>query len=118
MKKRIVSLFLLLMLSICNYAWDIVPFAVGIDDTTPIGHGYPKSPVQPPKVYIEDYALMFATNHPTYVLVVKDENDDVVFSTTVYSTQTQVYLPATLSGTFELDLYNGGQYYFYSEIEL
>ena len=57
-----------------------------------------------PKVYIDDYTLLFEVNHPEYVLNIKDENDNVVYSTVVSSTQTQVVLPSTLSGTYEIQL--------------
>jgi hypothetical protein len=60
--------------------------------------------MQAPTVYIEDYTLLFETNHPEYVLNIKDEDGDVVYTTVVYSAQTQVVLPSTLSGDYVIEL--------------
>ena len=60
-----------------------------------------------PKVYIDDYTLLFAIDHPEYVLNIKDEDENVVYSTVVYSAQTQVVLPSTLSGNYQIELVMG-----------
>ena len=49
----------------------------------------------------------FVAGHPDYVLNIKDENGDVVYSTTVCSIETQVVLPSTLSGEYEIELIMG-----------
>lgn len=50
-------------------AWERVPLSVcGDYDNTPVGHGYGKSPIQTPMVYIEDYTLAFVADHPDYIL--------------------------------------------------
>lgn len=51
--------------------------------------------------------LAFVAGHPDYALNIKDENGDVVYSTTVCSTETQVVLPSTLSGDYEIELIMG-----------
>lgn len=90
------------------YAWDIIPFTVSIDDDDmPIGNGYPKAPMQAPTVYIEDYSLSFVADHPEYILNIKDEDGEVVYSTVVYSTLTQVTLPSILSGEYVIELRMG-----------
>ncbi len=89
-------------------AWDRIPFTTHIDDDIkPIGNNLPKSPIQPPVVYIEDYTLLFENSHPEYFLNIKDDDGDVVFTTTVYTTLTQVVLPSTLSGDYEIELLIG-----------
>lgn len=72
-----------------------------------IGHGHPKSPIDPPTVYLEDYTLAFEADHPEYVLYIKDEDDAVVYSTVVSTTVTEVVLPSYLSGDYEIDLVMG-----------
>ena len=106
MKKR-----LLLLLCVCNFmlgtsviAKELIPLQVCCLDDERIGHGYPKSPDETPTVYIEDYTLYFEANHPEYVLNIKDEDGDVVYTTVVYSAQTQVVLPSTLSGDYVIEL--------------
>lgn len=89
------------------YARELITFTVSIDDNSPVGNGQPKSPTDPPTVYIEDYTLTFENYHPAYVLVLKDENGIVVYTTVVNSTQTQVVLPSTLSGDYEIELIMG-----------
>ena len=49
-------------------------------------------------------ALTFEVNHPDYVLTIKDEDGYVVYTTTVFSTDTEVILPSTLSGDYEINL--------------
>ena len=102
---------LVLLLMVCAFmlgttamAKELIPLQVSNDDLTPIGHGHPKTPIQPPTVYIEDYTLSFEAGHPAYVLNIKDEDGEVVYTTTVYSAQTQVVLPSTLSGDYVIEL--------------
>ena len=97
------------MLDTTAMAQEIVPMQRNgnNDDLTPLGHGPAKLPVRPPLVYIEDYTLTFEMGHPDYILYIKDEDGDVVFTTTVYSAQTQVVLPSTLSGDYEVELVMG-----------
>lgn len=106
--KRIVFLALC-ALFVCTSisAKQLIPFTLSYEDDMPLGNGYPKSPLDPPTVYIEDYTLTFENYHPEYILNIKDEDGDVVYSTVVYSTQTQVALPSTLSGNYEIKLVLG-----------
>jgi hypothetical protein len=108
MKKLLLFLFSALFLSTSLSAQVLVPLTVCIEENEqPIGDGNPKTPVIVPKVYIDDYTLLFETNHPEYVLYIKDENDNVVYSTVISSIQTQVVLPSTLSGNYEINLVMG-----------
>ena len=110
MKKLLMFLFGAFMLSTSVSAKVLVPLALTViieEDDLPGGNGYPKSPLDPPTVYIENYTLTFENYHPEYILNIKDENGIVVYSTVVYSTQTQVVLPSTLSGNYEIKLVLG-----------
>ena len=108
MKKLLLFLFGAFIFSTSLSAQVLVPLTVCIeDDEQPIGDGHPKTPITAPKVYIDDYTLLFEANHPEYVLYIKDEDDNVVYTTTVYSSQTQVVLPSTLSGDYEVNLIMG-----------
>lgn len=116
MKKLLLPCLSILLFVTGVAAKDLIPLTVSYSGQ-PISHGNPKSPMQPPTVYIDGYTLLFADDHPEYVLNIKDEDSDVVFSTVVYSSQTQVILPSTLSGEYELQLIRG-QFIFYGFIEL
>ena len=107
MRKLFLFLFGAFILSTDVSAQVLVPLTVSIIDEQPGGNGQPKTPVLAPKVYIDDYTLLFEVNHPEYVLNIKDENDNVVYSTVVSSTQTQVVLPSTLSGNYQIELVMG-----------
>ena len=104
MKRILISSFLILLMSLNVMAWELVPLTVSFDDDKPIDHSTPRTPISVPKVYIEDYTLSFGINHPEYVLIIKDENGQEVYTTTVFSTQPNVILPSTLSGNYEINL--------------
>ena len=107
MKKLLLFLFGAFILSTSVSAQELVPLTVSIIDEQPISHGHPRSPEETPIVYIDAYTLLFEANHPDYVLNIKDEDGDVVYSTVVYSAQTQVVLPSTLSGDYQIELVVG-----------
>lgn len=107
MRKHFLLLLFALSLSMSANASHKIPFVTGIVDDMPIGHGHAKSPMRPPVVYIEDYTLSFTADHPEYILNIKDEDGEVVYSTPVYTTETQVVLPSTLSGDYEIELIMG-----------
>lgn len=70
-----------------------IDFSTGWIDPTPIGGSPQKAPIVPPTVYLQDYTLTFMANHPEYVLYIKDEDEEVVYSTIVTSAETIVTLP-------------------------
>ena len=108
MKKLLLFLFGAFILSTSVSAQTLVPLTVSIEENDqPGGNGHGKSPITTPTVYIDDYTLLFETNHPDYVLYIKDEDGNVVYTMVVYSTQTQVVLPSTLSGNYEIQLVMG-----------
>lgn len=112
MKKLFMLLFgafMMSMMSTSVFAWELVPLTVMSEpDPKLIGHDNPRGPIESPTVYIEDYSLSFEADHPDYVLNIKDEDGEVVYTTTVYSVMTLVTLPATLSGDYEIELVYGG----------
>ena len=107
MKKLLLMIVGAFMLSTSLFAKVAIPFSVHYDDDMPIGNGPGRPSIEVPLVYIEDYALTFEVNHPEYVLTIKDEDGAVVYSTVICSTQTQVVLPTSLSGNYEIQLVMG-----------
>ena len=104
MRKLFLFLFGAFILSTDVSAQVLVPLTVSIIDEQPGTNGFPRTPITAPIVYIDDYTLLFEANHPEYVLNIKDENNVVVYSTVVSTTQTQVVLPSTLSGDYQIEL--------------
>ena len=84
-----------------------IQFSLSWIDPKPMGHRPEKGPNDPPVVYLEDYTLTFEAYHPEYVLYIKDEDEVVVYSTVVTSATTEVVLPSTLSGDYEIELIMG-----------
>ena len=107
MKKLLLMIVGAFLLSTSLFAKEVVPFTVHYEDDQPGGNGYPRSPIEVPLVYIEDYTLTFAVGHPDYTLIIKDEDGYVVYTTTVFSNDTEVILPSTLSGDYEVNLVMG-----------
>ncbi len=107
MKKLLISSLFILLMSTNVMSREVVSFTVHYEDNKPIGHGNTRSPIEVPLVYIEDYTLTFAVGHPDYTLIIKDEDGDVVYTTTVFSTDIEVILPSTLSGDYEVNLVMG-----------
>ena len=112
MRKLFLFVLGAFLISTSSWAQELVPLSVSIeDDEQSLGPGYPKTPITAPKVYIEDYTLLFEVNHPEYVLNIKDEDNNVVYSTVVSSTQTQIVLPSTLSGDYQIELVMGNWHF-------
>ena len=82
-----------------------VNLAVGIiDPQTPMDVKHSKSPVQPPYVTLDDHTLYIWSQHNGYTLTLLDDNDTVVYQTYVAPGVQYDALPATLSGSFVLQL--------------
>ena len=107
MRKLFLFLFGAFILSTDVSAQELVQLTMSIIDEQPGTNGFPRTPITAPIVYIDDYTLLFEANHPEYVLNIKDENNVVVYSTVVSTTQTQVVLPSTLSGDYQIELVMG-----------
>ena len=94
---------------------------VGWHDPTSGSGELPRNLVNPPSASLDDHTLYINSEHPAYTLYLVDttgEEPDVVYQVYVPANVSVVVLPSTLSGTYELQLYDGSDYYFYSEIEL
>ena len=124
--KKILSIVAFLLLGMALYAQ--VPslvteltFQVGFSDPTKASGELPRGTVNPPSACLDDHTLYISGEHSDYTLYLVDtsgEEPDVVYQVYIPANVCVVVLPATLTGTYELQLYDGGEYYFYSEIEL
>ena len=131
MKKRIVLFAVMSLLAVMSVsAQSIVPVEFNVCEGGPVGgggqpggcnNGHPRGPITPPSAGLDDHTLYIYGEHPAYTLYLVDtsgDEPDVVYQVSVPANVGTIYLPTTLVGTFELQLYGGGEYYFYSEIEL
>ena len=121
MLKRIVALLVCVlafggMKSYADGEGDLVELNVRIIDETPIHPGTPRNPVGIPTVWQDGYELEIEAPHAEYVLNIVS-GTTVVYSVVVPETVSLVVLPATLSGTYELQLIQGNLC-FYGDIDL
>lgn len=79
--------------------------------------GRPRTPIQPPTVYLCDHTLYICGDYGNFSLQILTDDETAVYSTYVPSGTTEVQLPATLSGDYLLQL-ECGDYLFTGEIEL
>ncbi len=128
MKKRLLMLLLVIAglsvsKSIAKVCDDLIEVDLQVGILHPYGSGnpLPKSPINPPSASLDDHTFYINGEHSGYTLYLVDnsgDEPDVVYQVVIPAGVNAVVLPATLSGTYELQLHNGGAFYFYAEIEL
>lgn len=91
------------------WAWKQIPMHIVKDDASGAGPTY--APPHPWYITQDDYVLTFTAFEDDYTLELRDENDVVVYTDYVPAGTTQVVLPSTLSGDFELRLVADTYYY-------
>lgn len=128
MKKRLLMLLLVIAglsvsKSIAKVCDDLIEVDLQVGILHPYGSGnpLPKSPINPPCASLDDHTFYINGEHSGYTLYLVDnsgDEPDVVYQVVIPAGVNAVVLPATLSGTYELQLHNGGTFYFYTAIEL
>ena len=135
--KRILSILavLFIVISAENYAknqneviGNLLKFKMEITETNGNGgensddeeqgnENGPKSTPTQPSIGHATYTLYIYNGCDNTTLRLIDESDNVAFTQYIPTGTTQVVLPSTLSGTYELQIIRG-QYLFYTEIGL
>lgn len=96
-----------------------IDFSVGLIKPKGLGEQKPRTPIHAPEASLEGHTLYLAEGHPACTLLLKDTDDETVYEVDVLESVDVVELPATLTGTYELQLYyENCNYYFYAEIDL
>ena len=107
---------MLLCLSSFTYAQkESVPLNYHPNGSTHGGSG--KAPARPWLVDLEDNVITISATPSDYTLNLYDEDGEIVYSVFVPAGTTQVILPTTLSGFFELR-FETDTYYYYGIIYL
>ena len=119
-KNLLVFFSIFLLGGIKMHALEKVCFAVGASyvDPMPSGSGSSRTPVTTPNVSLDGHTLYFNNVGYDLTLVLLDDEENEVYSTLVPAGAMAVMLPSSLNGTYELQLYPGGNYYFFSDITL
>ena len=117
MTKKFLFIFMMLFGGVSLLQAATIPLKVGIEDDAPTMPGYPKSPIEPWYIDQNGYVLTMSATPCDYILTLYDENDVLVYSTFLSAGTSQVVLPATLSGNFEIR-FETATYYYYGYISL
>lgn len=116
MQKVMMVTLLLTGWSLSSYGSPVqVSMNIVKDDAAGAGPTY--APPRPWYITQDDYVLTMPAFEDDFTLELRDENDVVVYSTFVPAGTTQIVLPSTLSGDFELRLVTD-TYYYIGYIEL
>ena len=111
MKKYLFLIFLLVGSIVPQTISASQNIPMQIIDETPIGPGAPLAPPRPWYITQDDYTLSMPAFEDDFTLELLDEDDVVVYSVYVPAGTTQIVLPSTLSGDFELRLEADTYYY-------
>jgi len=116
MKKEINSakkmMLALLLTCVCFSSYGLsVQVPMHIIKTGSASDGSTLAPPRPWYITQDDYVLTLPAFEDDFTLELRDEDDTVVYSTLVPAGTTQVVLPSTLSGDFELRLAADTYYY-------
>lgn len=115
MKKLLFCISMLFCLSAIAYAGNDVPLNHQPNGSTHDGNG--KAPANIWHIDQDGYVLTMSATPCDYTLSLYDEDDVLVYSVFVPAGTTQVVLPATLSGNFEIR-FETSTYYYYGYISL
>lgn len=117
MKK--ILLFMLLLIGGCTFAFAQHQIPMHIIDENEAGSGNTLAPPRPWYITQNENVLTLPAFDESFTLQLLDEDETVVYSTYIPAGTTQVILPSTHSGEYELRLipYNT-TYYFRGCLEL
>ena len=87
-------------------------------DPPVLGNPFPRTPVCPPTVGMDGYTLYFEADHPAFTLVLLDEDGEEAYSVVVPTAVEEITLPSVLTGDYELQIYDGSNFYFYCDVVL
>ena len=89
-----------------------IPLQVEYVDPTGNQGSRPRPPVARPTISLDGHTLYLYNVGYDLTLRLLDEDGEVAYTATVAAGTASVELPATLTGTYTLQLFPGGSYYF------
>jgi uncharacterized protein YxeA len=116
--KKILSILLFLSACCVGLSQDFIFFSVSYNEPLNGGNPMPKTPVRPPQATLDGHVLTFTSDHADYTLTLFNEDGDEAYTVFVPYDVDVVMLPATLNGSYGIQLDFGGNYVFVSEIDL
>lgn len=120
MKKLLLVICLIAVGSVGALAQESLELLVGVNfvDPTPAGNGPNRTTPIGPAVSQDGHTLFFNNLGYDLTLVLENEDGNEAYTVFVPAGTTNIVLPIYLSGSYELQLYPDGYYYFYCEILL
>ena len=121
--KRTISIICLaassLLMTVASEFNPISPIflQVRLIDPTVVHHPLPKSPIVPPSIGIEGNTLYIYSGCVDDTLQLVDADDTVVYYEEITDSISEITLPESLSGEYELQILQGN-FCFYAVIEL
>jgi hypothetical protein len=111
MKK--ILLFMLLLIGGCTLAFAQHQIPMQIIDQSSMGNGPTNAPPRPWYITQDENVLTLPAFDEGFTLQLLDEDETVIYSTFIPAGTTQVVLPSTLSGDFEIRLipFNANYYF-------
>lgn len=102
MKK--LFLVALLLIGGCTFAFGQHQVPMQIVDENSVGNGHTYAPPRPWYITQDENVLTLPAFDESFTLQLLDEDETVVYSTYIPAGTTQVILPSTLSGDYEIRL--------------
>jgi hypothetical protein len=99
------------------YANNPVNVSLSIIRTSDVSNGNIKSEPLPLLITLEDYTITLPATDVDYTLELRDENGTLVYTAFIPQGSTQIVLPTTFSGEFEIRLV-ANTYYYIGVLEL
>ena len=115
--KKLLLVIAIILGEVNGLSAKMFPLTFAGDDFSTTMPGHSKNPVLPWYVDITNNVISMEATPCDYTLNLYDEDEDVVYSVFVPAGTTQVILPTTLSGNFELH-FETDTYYYYGFIYL
>ena len=116
MKKYLLVLSMMLLSGLSSYSATEICLGVGNGDYSSTYPGGNRTPVLPWYITQDGNVLTMSATPCDYTLSLYDEDDALVYSVFVPAGTTQVVLPTTLSGTFEIRFETDTYYYGYIDL--
>ena len=123
MRKVLILIMLMLAFVICSpsFADPVIGFPVVLSltwDNPSSGHNEPeRMPIPAPEVSIIGHILYFWGEHDSFTMELYDDSDALVYTTSLNTTASQVPIPNSIVGTYEIHLCTES-YYFQGVISL
>lgn len=115
--KKLFILCCLFAVTLTIHADGWINLQTNYRNPAPAGRGKPRSPIQPPSIYLGNHTFSFNAFEEDCLILLLDNSGNEVFSGVIPAETTSFQLPTTLEGEYQIQLIYGN-FIFIGEIEL